>query len=675
MRIIHSSGKELKLEPGTVLEMERTNPFFNDYGEQSLPVKLPNDPINRQILKFPDDLAVVEKMPQRADAVIQEGAFHIRCRQAILSAGKSDKIDSSFYLNIGSFYEKMEDLKLSTVFANKRITFSSAGDAILFVRDLMVKPDDRFACFPVLIEHQDTGEITALNRVTAPIKADGYFSLYNEMDRTETIDEKTISVPAGFYITPFIRSIHLLEELFKYLGYSLQESFFSRTDPFRGMVFLNNNIDTIVNAEIRYDQLVPDCTVSTILDIFRNKFCCEFIPDETQKTIRIVLFKEVLAEDAKYSLTDKLTSFPVINHAAKYKQVKLSADKGPMLTYSTDDPPRLTSTTPDFLSKTLPEIASLYPDAIIDSTRGWVYREGFSGDSTIREVVGCMNCDYFAGGNLETEKKESPDVMVNIEAETVSSGLAPFVGLSRTLNSSIILDNEPRQSSGTSQNQQDKSELKPMLCFVAHIPSHRADFGTIYAHYGENERLWDYALCYNGPDGLFEKFWREYDDILRNSMRPVTVKLLLSDIDKIRLSAFEKVLINNQELLPNIIKYVVGKQKETECTFLTTKLYLPISSAKSEGEHFPSGRYRWLPRWKSSVGETFVYFQLKETPPTFYPGPPTEEQYRTGGRYFEKVYPGVFGITLITSSSGRPMIVAPFEGAMTIWLEPVLREY
>lgn len=44
MRIIHSSGKELKLEPGTVLEMERTNPFFNDYGEQSLPVKLPNDP-------------------------------------------------------------------------------------------------------------------------------------------------------------------------------------------------------------------------------------------------------------------------------------------------------------------------------------------------------------------------------------------------------------------------------------------------------------------------------------------------------------------------------------------------------------------------------------------------------------------------------------------------------
>ena len=118
MRIIHSSGKELKLEPGTVLEMERTNPFFNDYGEQSLPVKLPNDPINRQILKYPDDLAVVEKMPQRADAVIQEGAFHIRCRQAILSAGKSDKIDSSF--DIESFLIKNEEWKSIWNFIKKK---------------------------------------------------------------------------------------------------------------------------------------------------------------------------------------------------------------------------------------------------------------------------------------------------------------------------------------------------------------------------------------------------------------------------------------------------------------------------------------------------------------------------------------------------------------------------
>jgi hypothetical protein len=28
MKIVHSSGKELKLNPGTVLEMERSNPFL-----------------------------------------------------------------------------------------------------------------------------------------------------------------------------------------------------------------------------------------------------------------------------------------------------------------------------------------------------------------------------------------------------------------------------------------------------------------------------------------------------------------------------------------------------------------------------------------------------------------------------------------------------------------------
>ena len=111
MKIIHASGKELKLKPGTVLEMERANPFFNDYGEQSLPVKLPPDEYNRSVLGFPDDLAGVNKMPNRSDATIQEGIFSIRCRQAILSASQKDGIDTSFYLNIGSFYEKMKDVR------------------------------------------------------------------------------------------------------------------------------------------------------------------------------------------------------------------------------------------------------------------------------------------------------------------------------------------------------------------------------------------------------------------------------------------------------------------------------------------------------------------------------------------------------------------------------------
>ena len=94
----------------------------------------------------------------------------------------------------------------------------------------MITPDPRFSCFPVLAESHDNGEIICLNRVGGPIKPDGYYTLWNEQYREETVDDKTVSTPAGYYITPFIKAMHLLEEVFKYLGYTLEESFFSRTE-------------------------------------------------------------------------------------------------------------------------------------------------------------------------------------------------------------------------------------------------------------------------------------------------------------------------------------------------------------------------------------------------------------------------------------------------------------
>ena len=212
-----------------------------------------------------------------------------------------------------------------------------------------------------------------------------------------------------------------------------------------------------------------------------------------------------------------------------------------------------------------------------------------------------------------------------------------------------------------------------MLCFTAHRTS-RSDAGTIYAYLDTRERIWDYSLAYNGPDGLYEKFWRKYDDMLRNSMRPVTTKMLLSDIDKLNISAHEKVIVNNQELLPNVIKYNIGKNVPTECTFLTTKLYNPISSAKSESEHFPSSKYRWNRGWSNSVGSEYNWMQLKEQPPVSFLPPPTEEEYRRGGRYYVETHACWFAIEIHLMGK-IPVLVNKIEGTLTVWLEPVLREW
>ena len=55
MKIINTeSGKAYQLFPDTELSVERTNPFLNDYGEQTLPVSLPDSEYNRSMMNHPN---------------------------------------------------------------------------------------------------------------------------------------------------------------------------------------------------------------------------------------------------------------------------------------------------------------------------------------------------------------------------------------------------------------------------------------------------------------------------------------------------------------------------------------------------------------------------------------------------------------------------------------------
>ena len=79
MKITHSTGKAYDVNPGTNIEIERANPFFNDYGEQSLPVTLPPTGRNFEILQHPQHLNSAGKQLQH-DATVQHGVFSIKAR-------------------------------------------------------------------------------------------------------------------------------------------------------------------------------------------------------------------------------------------------------------------------------------------------------------------------------------------------------------------------------------------------------------------------------------------------------------------------------------------------------------------------------------------------------------------------------------------------------------------
>jgi hypothetical protein len=154
MKIIHSeSGLAYHLNPGTQLEIERPNLFFNDYGEQTLPVDLPDTDLNRQLTGYPDRLAVSSKPKADIPCAIEDGAFYMACRQAVLGSKRKQKITTSFYMNEGAFLSRIKDVRLSDIYGDEIVPgVHTVTQGIAFCESLLSNQDPDFAIFPFLVD-------------------------------------------------------------------------------------------------------------------------------------------------------------------------------------------------------------------------------------------------------------------------------------------------------------------------------------------------------------------------------------------------------------------------------------------------------------------------------------------------------------------------------------------
>jgi hypothetical protein len=106
---------------------------------------------------------------------------------------------------------------------------------------------------------------------------------------------------------------------------------------------------------------------------------------------------------------------------------------------------------------------------------------------------------------------------------------------------------------------------------------------------------YDISLTCHREDGLFNRFWKEYDAFLRHSGQEVKARLKLSDTEVIRMSMDRKCMLGYEPLLPEQVKFKLnGKERETECTFRTLRLYRPFDLEKEQGiVTYEPQKYRW----------------------------------------------------------------------------------
>ena len=663
MKIIHSeSGLAYHLNPGTQLEIERPNLFFNDYGEQTLPVDLPDTDLNRQLTGYPDRLAVSSKPKADIPCAIEDGAFYMACRQAVLGAQRKQKITTSFYMNEGAFLSRIKDVQLSDIYGDEIVPgVHTVTQGIAFCQSLLSNQDPDFAIFPFLVDLG--GQRRMINRLeymdasgNVTTSAAGSFGFYNAFERTQQDSEDTdqVILPPGYYITPFVRVSSVLHRIFSYFGYTLQPSFLTTLSPFSSMVFVNNTVDSLLNAEVLMQHLLPDCMVSTLLDVFRKKFCLEFIPDEVNKTVSVVRFTDMLNSVPSADLSPYLVGWPEVSFQEE-RQLRLSSE-------------HVVSEATAFDGVYL--MAARHPEAWYNADDGCYYHMGYS-TNAVREKLADGTLAYYAGGPRQVFEVTVPDCQYCFSSFVVPSkyqgipvtrqrthgygssfGLYPYIGEGRALNSTIV-PVAPTDDDDEVDTVSDEASLLPILSFVWHD-------GTVPCGTNHTDGGWQYSLLYNGPNGIFERFWRDFDNCLRNALHKVRASLLLPLELKASLPPHQRVVLRGEPLLFDVIHYSIGQRPEPlETEFLTITLRRDgngnISTAPPESERMlPTSSYTWeialveteiTQQDYEAVGYEFDYDQWVEDGcprinhglPAIYPLPPTAEQYASGNTFYPRV--------------------------------------
>lgn len=584
-----ATGLDFHLKSGTTMEIERTNPFLNEWGEQSLPLDLPDTPRNRLLTGYPASIANRARPRADMEVMIADGAYQLPARMAVLGAVKDDAITVSAYLNEGSFYSRMTGASLSDVLAGETVAgVDSVAAALRFCASVMDGTDERFLCFPVYVSEEELDDGTPryymLNRWDADTQ-----TFWNAVPRQEAQNDVGVTLAPGCNVTPFLRVNWLLRHVLAHFGYTLKDNFFTQTAPFPDMVLLNNTADVCINGTIKLSQLVPDMTCAALLDVLRHRFCCEFVPDETARTVDIVLLKDALAAAPAADLTAYQAGTAEIEYVETYRQLRLENAS------AQDDGGALG--TADVLADATEKCAVLD----YDGTQGRLTARGVLflpqtiawgvvfGDSDTRGIYATEKCvagpssPYQADSTLETETVQMTDCYAEMRRTTLYDGVAwwdllPYIGGRRWLNS-VVTATGTTDTSSADDHQVESTALKPMLCFG--VPSATQPLGTTTA-YAAGTHAFGYSLSLLGTEGCYERFWRQYDALLRNSLHTVRLRLLLDGRQKMQLSAHRPVMWRGQKMLIDRLTYTVGDESLLpESELRTTRLYEPLSEAET----------------------------------------------------------------------------------------------
>lgn len=334
---IKTKGEALDLPAGFSIEIEDSNPIFNDRGSQSIPATVPATRRNIRLLDAPHriDAGNDPNLPERTAEVI-EGAYIRRGAMNITEAGKTEGITFNVGFDNSTAYAKWSKKKLSELsgLPTYKPDLSQQGYPIDLVLDELYRiyrapnpQKDDFAVFPLAINNESTGTDNAKKIYWEVLNLVGDHGLAqpNKVKRLLDGEVTEVSVPEGYMVSPFLRVWRVLELIFADMDLNIVTNPFIQDLELSRLVVLNNAADSVCRAEIKYSDLMPDSTVEEFLNALWVRFGLVYNIDNNTGTVRLKLLKDIIAQRGNRNLDRYVAGSPKIIYEER-QYIKLSAN-------------------------------------------------------------------------------------------------------------------------------------------------------------------------------------------------------------------------------------------------------------------------------------------------------------------------------------------------------------
>lgn len=540
----------LDLYANTGIEYTLNNAVFTSAdtstlpGSYSFPISIPATGTNLRLLKYPTMVNSSEKyVPKQADIYM----YGIRLFTGLLKIETADEKSISVYI-VASGLSDLKEIKLPELDFGGDREIGNQAAMLAHAKATTVTPlDYDYIFFPVV------------NRNFIPGKKPWYYQ--NDWDYSTQQFKVSADNPL---LMPFIRLEYLLDKVFAKTGYTFKNEF-QTTAELRSIVlhslyslYNRNAMSTFISLK----DHVPDITCADIVKRVASRFCLGLFPNIFSKSLRLIPLQRVLSAPPTQDWTDKV-------HRAY------------TITYQDTDIPAAFKTAEDSADKVFAFLAQL--------TKPTTYTTIQNVDDILGEPYG----DYYviAAGEywrssilrqymIYKDFGKAPDTL---DKPVVDLDLTPLMDLHDFYNTANYtntqLPNIDQAGTVTYQDGVDE-DTNPVFVEQKNAQPVRISIyrGMVYdgqantyplgsgIRYGPlGQVLGDYSLRIDGPDGIYEKWWSRWHNMLYSGKR-VTMRVNLSLSDLVAFEFDQKVRIDNMDYFITSMKVQMTMQglKATE---------------------------------------------------------------------------------------------------------------